>query len=110
MTLYTIGYEGRELDAFIFRLKLYHVSRVIDVRDIPVSHNREFSQEELRERLTAEKIEYVHVSRLRGICQHLAHGVNCIMSYERSSLAGRRDLLIRKLQGLFRDQIQVQNL
>lgn len=34
--LLTIGYEGREINEFVTRLKLFNVSRLIDVRETPL--------------------------------------------------------------------------
>ena len=59
-----MGYEGREIDEFIDRLKLYHISRLIDVREMPLSRKKGFSKSALGERLAREKIEYVHIKVL----------------------------------------------
>ncbi len=62
--LLTIGYEGREIDEFVDRLKQFNISRLIDVREIPLSRKPGFSKTSLRERLEDENIEYVHVKAL----------------------------------------------
>jgi uncharacterized protein (DUF488 family) len=62
--LFTIGYEGRTIDEFIDRLKQFHISRLIDVREIPLSRKKGFSKSALRERLQNENIEYVHIKAL----------------------------------------------
>lgn len=62
--LLTIGYEGREIDEFIERLKQFNISRLIDVREIPRSRKKGFSKSALRERLQDEHIEYVHIKAL----------------------------------------------
>ena len=62
--LLTIGYEGRAIDEFIARLKQFNISRLIDVREIPLSRKPGFSKTSLRERLEDEKIEYVHIKAL----------------------------------------------
>ena len=64
LKLLTIGYEGRDIDEFITRLKRFNISRLIDVREIPLSRKRGFSKSALRERLEDENIEYVHVKAL----------------------------------------------
>ena len=64
LKLLTIGYEGREIDEFINRLKRFNISRLIDVREIPLSRKRGFSKSALRERREDENIEYVHVKAL----------------------------------------------
>ncbi len=60
----TIGYEGRDIEEFVDRLKQFHISRLIDVREIPLSRKPGFSKTLLRERLESENIEYVHVKAL----------------------------------------------
>ena len=62
--LLTIGYEGLKIDEFIERLKKFKVTRLIDVRDRPLSRKAGFSKSVLRERLENERIEYVHVKSL----------------------------------------------
>lgn len=59
-----MGYEGREIDEFVERLKQYGITRLIDVRDMPLSRKKGFSKSSLRERLSQERIEYVHVKAL----------------------------------------------
>jgi hypothetical protein len=60
----TIGYEGREIDELIDRLKIFNISRLIDVREIPISRKKGFSKTALKKRLENENIEYVHVKEL----------------------------------------------
>lgn len=60
----TIGYEGREIDEFVDRLKRFNISRLIDVREIPISRKKGFSKTALKERLEGENIEYIHVKAL----------------------------------------------
>lgn len=62
--LLTIGYEGRGIDDFVDRLKQFNISRLIDVREIPLSRKKGFSKSALRERLQNEHIEYVHIRAL----------------------------------------------
>ncbi len=61
---YTIGYEGKKLDDFILSLKQNHVTRIIDVREIPLSRKKGFSKSALKQKLESEKIEYVHIKSL----------------------------------------------
>jgi len=64
MEMLTIGYEGREINEFISRLKHFNVTRLIDVREIPLSRKRGFSKSALKERLEYEHIDYVHLKHL----------------------------------------------
>ena len=62
--LFTIGYEGRDIEEFIDQLKGQNVTRLIDVREIPISRKKGFSKSALRERLNNENIDYVHMKSL----------------------------------------------
>ena len=62
--LYTIGYEGRGIDEFVSLLKDNRITRLIDVREIPLSRKKGFSKSSLRNRLHEEDIEYVHIKAL----------------------------------------------
>ena len=62
--LYTIGYEGQGIEEFVLRLKRHGITRLIDVREIPISRKRGFSKSSLREHLKAENIQYVHIKAL----------------------------------------------
>jgi uncharacterized protein (DUF488 family) len=60
MTLYTAGYEGLTIDAFIARLKQAGIDKVLDVREYPLSRKKGFSKNAFAQRLAAEGIGYEH--------------------------------------------------
>ena len=62
--LFTIGYEGSDMDAFIARLEKSHIKRIVDVREIPFSRKPGFSKTPLRKKLEEAGIEYVHIQQL----------------------------------------------
>ncbi len=62
--LSTIGYEGRTPEELVAILKHGGVTRVIDVRQMPLSRKPGFSKTALAEFLRARGIEYVGVPRL----------------------------------------------
>jgi uncharacterized protein (DUF488 family) len=62
--IFTIGYEGREIDDFISHLKSLKITRLIDVRELPLSRKRGFSKSQLKRRMESENIEYVHIRSL----------------------------------------------
>lgn len=62
--LFTIGYEGMALDAFVARLKNFAIDCLIDVREIPISRKCGFSKSGLVQRLSRENIHYVHFREL----------------------------------------------
>ena len=64
LDLFTIGYEGKSLDAFISTLKAAGVRVLVDVRESPHSCKPGFSKTRLAEALAADGIEYVSIRAL----------------------------------------------
>lgn len=58
--VYTIGYEGTDIDRFIGTLKAVGVEQVADVRALALSRKKGFSKKALSNRLAEEGIGYVH--------------------------------------------------
>jgi uncharacterized protein (DUF488 family) len=58
--LYTIGYEGTDIDRFIRTLKAAGIKTLADVRAVAVSRKAGFSKTKLASRLAEEGIEYSH--------------------------------------------------
>jgi uncharacterized protein (DUF488 family) len=64
MHIYTIGYEGATMAEFLAALKAAGVTRVIDVRALPLSRRPGFSKSPLNAALNEVGIEYVHLKAL----------------------------------------------
>jgi uncharacterized protein (DUF488 family) len=64
MRIFTIGYEGATVPEFIAALKNAGVTRVIDVRALPLSRRPGFSKTPLKNALEEAGIEYVHLKAL----------------------------------------------
>jgi len=64
MKIFTIGYEGTTMDAFLATLKGAGVEQVIDVRALPLSRRPGFSKNSLTATLDANGIGYVHLKAL----------------------------------------------
>lgn len=62
--LYTIGYEGQTLEAFLHRLSEVGVHTVVDVRELPLSRKRGFSKRAFAAALAQRDIAYVHMPAL----------------------------------------------
>lgn len=62
--LYTIGYEGLSLQAFIKRLHDNGVHTLVDVRELPLSRKRGFSKRALADALAVHGIAYAHMPTL----------------------------------------------
>ena len=64
MTIFTIGYEGATMEAFVAALRTAGVRRVIDVRALPLSRRPGFSKSTLAASLNEAGIDYVHLKAL----------------------------------------------
>jgi uncharacterized protein (DUF488 family) len=58
--VYTIGYEGTDIDRFVATLKQVGIKVLADVRAVPISRKKGFSKSSLQERLHSAGIDYVH--------------------------------------------------
>jgi uncharacterized protein (DUF488 family) len=63
-TVYTIGYQGTDVDRFIATLKAVGVTVLADVRAVAISRKKGFSKNSLRDRLKSDGIAYVHLVEL----------------------------------------------
>jgi uncharacterized protein (DUF488 family) len=64
MTVFTIGYEGTDIERFIATLKATGVTIVADVRAVALSRKKGFSKTALRARLADAGIAYMHFIEL----------------------------------------------
>ncbi|MBF7144125.1 MULTISPECIES: DUF488 family protein [Pseudomonas] len=60
MAIYTAGYEGLSIDAFIARLKQARIDKVLDVREYPLSRKKGFSKKAFAQCLADAGISYEH--------------------------------------------------
>ncbi len=60
MNLYTAGYEGLSIDAFIAQLKQAGIDKVLDVREYPLSRKKGFSKNAFAQYLALHGIAYEH--------------------------------------------------
>lgn len=61
MTIFTIGYEGLSIDAFMSLLAEHDVDTLVDVRELPLSRKPGFSKKALANVLNSSGREYVHM-------------------------------------------------
>ncbi|MGA6113389.1 DUF488 domain-containing protein [Agrobacterium radiobacter] len=57
-TIFTIGYEGTDIERFVKTLKAVGINAIADVRAVPLSRKKGFSKNTLRDRLKEAGIEY----------------------------------------------------
>lgn len=62
--LFTFGYEGLELEAFVSRLEVNGVGVILDVRELPLSRKKGFSKKSLGAALHENGILYLHLPAL----------------------------------------------
>lgn len=62
--IYTIGYEGANVDQLIATLNALNIKVLADVRQLPLSRKKGLSKNALRDRLALEGIEYLHFRQL----------------------------------------------
>jgi uncharacterized protein (DUF488 family) len=62
--VFTIGYEGTDIDRFVSSLRAVGIKTVADVRAVALSRKKGFSKTALRNRLESEGIRYVHFIKL----------------------------------------------
>lgn len=103
MQLFTIGYEGRSLAELVSELRRHRVSRVIDVRALPLSRRKGFSKTPLATALASAGIDYVHVREAGNPFRHLRHDPEaCLAAYARhlarspEVIARLRDVMQRR--------------
>jgi uncharacterized protein (DUF488 family) len=63
-TIWTAGYQGRDLEEFLDLLRERGIAQVIDVRERPWSRKPGFSQTPLRDSLHARGLAYLHLPGL----------------------------------------------
>ncbi len=64
MTVFTIGYEGMDIDAFMSLLAEHDIETVVDIRELPLSRKPGFSKKALASVLNLSGLEYVHMVAL----------------------------------------------
>lgn len=64
MTVFTIGYEGLNIDEFLSLLVGHDIETVVDIRELPLSRKPGFSKNSLANVLNLSGLEYVHIADL----------------------------------------------
>jgi uncharacterized protein (DUF488 family) len=63
MTIYTIGYEGIDIDDFLYLLQKNNIETVVDIRELPLSRKQGFSKNSLSNHLNLQGFEYIHLPK-----------------------------------------------
>lgn len=65
--VYTIGYEGKEIEDFISLLEKHDIKLILDVRSSPHSRREDFDKGNLKKSLFRKGIKYKHIPELGGL-------------------------------------------
>lgn len=101
--LFTVGYEGINIDSFIEHLRNNDIDCLIDVREIPLSRKKGFSKTALRTRLEQEDISYVHFKELgspKPVRNKLKEDgdYKCFFEAMKKYLADKKDIIEKTYQ------------
>ncbi|MBW6519257.1 MAG: DUF488 family protein [ANME-2 cluster archaeon] len=79
--LFTIGYEGRDIDSFLNTLIKNDIDLIIDVRKNPFSMNFSFTRNKLQNYLEKMGMQYIHIPEL-GIESNQRDNLSTIKDYQ----------------------------
>jgi len=106
--VYTAGYEGLSVDAFLNMLVVNGIRRLVDVRNNPIARRYGFHKSTLGRLAGHLGIEYVHVPEL-GICSEKRQGLGggadrkaLFRQYERTTLVEEKSA-IRRVSGMMQE-------
>ena len=90
--LFTIGYEGRSIDAYINLLIKNNIKILCDVRKNPLSRKYGFTKQSLKKITSSLGIKYVHIPEL-GIDSKLRKNLNTRKDYQKLFASYKTSLL-----------------
>jgi hypothetical protein len=99
LDLYTLGYQGVDVNTYVRKLKAAGVGIVADVRETPWSHKRGFCKNALSSELSKAGIDYIHVKSAgnpkenRRTAPDLTECLRRYTHYLRENPAGINDLV-----------------
>ncbi len=99
--IFTIGYEGEDIDSFLNLLIKNQIDILIDIRSNPFSMNFSFTQTKLKEYLKKAGIGYIHIPEL-GIRSELRKGLvseddylNLFKIYEETTILEQKEKITK---------------
>ena len=106
MTVFTIGYEGLDIDVFMSLLAEHDIETVVDIRELPLSRKPGFSKKPLASVLNLSGLEYVHMAELGcprpvrdryredGNWRHYTEGFMKYLKMQEAAIATLSDLVV----------------
>jgi uncharacterized protein (DUF488 family) len=79
--LFTIGYEGLTIDAYLNKLIVNNIKVVVDVRRIPNSMKYGFSKSKLQSYINKAGMDYIHVPEL-GVPTNMRQNLDSVDAYD----------------------------
>ncbi|EOA02946.1 hypothetical protein HFRIS_020080 [Herbaspirillum frisingense GSF30] len=64
MTVFTIGYEGLNIDEFLMLLRKHDIETLVDIRELPLSRKPGFSKKALAGAVNSQGLDYLHMVQL----------------------------------------------
>lgn len=110
--LFTIGYEGLSIDAYLNILIVNNISVLVDVRKNPISRKYGFSKTRLADYTKLAGIIYIHIPDL-GISSNLRQDLSSLDSYQRlfdvysSQILPAQNQAIEKLRTIINESNRV---
>jgi uncharacterized protein (DUF488 family) len=80
--LFTLGYEGLTIDAFLYKLIANNVMALVDVRNNPQSMKYGFSKKSFKDYVEKAGVKYIHIPAL-GIPSALRKGLGTSVLHEK---------------------------
>lgn len=99
--LFTLGYEGLTVDAFLNRLVTNNISAVMDVRNNPQSMKYGFSKKTLRHYIESPGMKYFHIPEL-GIPSPLRKDLSTPTSYHKLFEKYESQIIPRQIEAVDR--------
>ena len=97
--LFTIGYEGLSIDAYLNRLISNNIKALIDVRKNPISMKYGFSKTKLQHYLENAGLKYIHIPEL-GIPSEMRTNLKDTADYKRLFQYYRSEILPKQSNAL----------
>lgn len=110
--LFTIGYEGLSIDAFLNALIANNVRSLVDVRKNPVSMKYGFSKTKFADYINAAGLLYFHLPEL-GVPSELRQNLKSVAAYQKlfeyygSAILPKQKEALEKLRIIIKEQKRV---
>lgn len=110
--LFTIGYEGLSIDAFLNALVQYNIVALVDVRKNPISMKYGFSKTKFASYVQAAGLSYYHIPGL-GVPSELRKDLNSPLAYQdlfeyyANNILPNQEDALEQLKSIIRDKSRV---